>query len=336
MIRVRRAAKSAFLFTTLVLFSHNAFAQRDHVHVVGSSTAFPIISAAAEFFGRNSEYMTPVVESTGTGGGFKLFCSGLGLTTPDMVMASRRMRRSEYRRCIVNEVSELREIRIGFDGIVVANRMGGPRFDLSARDLYYALARWIPVKDQPGKLILNPYTRWREINPGSPDIPIRVYGPPPTSGTRDILVERLMHEACMSEPYLQEMYQGDRAEFQQRCYSLREDGHFINAGENDTRVVRKLGNDPFALGILGFNYLDRNRDRLQAASVNDVYPEMELIETGSYPLSRPLYVYLKSAHEHISPGLLPFLDDLMSDASSGPEGRLAEKGLIPLPGRVTN
>ena len=307
------------------------FLQRQHVHVVGSSTAYPIIAAAAEHFGHTSSWTTPVVESTGTGGGIKLFCSGLGLQTPDIVTASRSMKPSERSDCEKNHVTDIREVKIGFDGIVIANRKGAPHLRLARQDLYLALARQVPSRSRPGEMVANPYQTWQQVNPALPDLEIRVYGPPPTSGTRDSLAERVLSGACLAEPAMRELFQEDRGAFQQQCHSLREDGAFINAGENDARLVRKLSNDPQALGILGFNFLDRNRDRMQAATIEGSPPEFETIESGRYPLSRPLYLYAKPQHYKVVGGLQGFLDDITSPESLGQEGRLVEQGLIPLP-----
>ena len=306
--------------------------QRQHVHVVGSSTAYPIIAAAAEHFGQTSSWTTPVVESTGAGGGIKLFCSGLSLQTPDIVMASRAMKPVERSDCEKNHVTDIREVKIGFDGIVIASSKDAPRLSLSRQDLYLALARQVPSRSRPGEMVDNPYRTWQQVNPALPDLEIRVYGPPPTSGTRDSLAERVLSGACLVEPAMRELFHQDPKAFQQQCHSLREDGAFINAGENDARLVRKLSNDPQSLGILGFNFLDRNRDRLQAATVEGIAPEFGTIESGSYPLSRPLYLYAKPQHYKVVGGLQRFIEDIISPESLGPEGRLVDQGLIPLPG----
>ena len=305
--------------------------QRQHILIVGSSTAYPIIAAAAERISRQSDMITPVVEATGTGGGIKLFCNGIGLDTPDIAMASRPMKDSERAACAGNHVEDIREIKIGYDGIVIANSRDAPRFMLSSDDLYRALAREVPSPSQPERLIANPYRSWREVNPDLPDLPIRILGPPPTSGTRDILAERLLQSVCLESAALRAMFDTDRAEFKQHCHALREDGAFVNAGENDARLVRKLIGDPDALGIFGYNFLDRNRDRLQAASIDGIDPEFELIESGTYPLSRPLFLYLKQQHARVVRGLESFVEALVSVEVSGPEGYLVDQGLIPLP-----
>ncbi|WP_078118003.1 substrate-binding domain-containing protein [Thiosocius teredinicola] len=304
--------------------------QRSHILIVGSSTAYPIVTAAAEDIGRAQGFTAPVVESTGTGGGIKLFCSGLGLATPDITMASRSMKDSERTNCTRNHVNDVREIRIGYDGIVFANSKSAPAFELTKRDLYLALAREVPSPSDGGKLIPNPYQTWQQVNPKLPNQRIRVLGPPPTSGTRDILAERLLESVCVETPVLSSLQRTDADAFHQRCQTLREDGAFVNAGENDARIVRKLVNDPEAIGIFGYNFLDRNRDRLQAASIDGVLPEFAQIESGVYALSRPLFIYVKPQHERIVHNLDTFVEALLSPQISGPEGALIEQGLIPL------
>lgn len=329
----RRRAAAPILAVCLWAFACAAGAEllaRQHVLIVGSSTAYPIVAAAAERYGRKPDALAPVVESTGSGGGIKLFCSGLGAGTPDIAMASRSMKPSERSTCARNGVNDIREIKIGYDGIVIASTKETPEFHLKKRDLYLALAREVPSKDG-SKLITNPYSSWQEVNPDLPDMPIRVLGPPPTSGTRDILAERLLEDACMQVASLRVLQRSDPTGFRQRCHALREDGCFINAGENDARLVRKLINDPGSLGIFGYNFLDRNRYRLRAASVDGIKPRFELIESGVYPLSRPLYLYIKPAHSRLVPGLDQFIDELLSAEASGADGYLLDQGLIPLP-----
>jgi len=331
MKQMARLTLAGLIMLTLTVGFAANLSPRKHVHIVGSSTAYPIIAAAAEHFGRHHGYTTPVVESTGTGGGIKLFCAGIGLLTPDIAMASRSMKPSERNTCKRHDVTDVREIKIGFDGIVIANSRQAPQLHLSRRDIYLALARWVPSPDRPGTLVANPYRTWQQINPDLPNQKIRVYGPPPTSGTRDILVERLMTSACLDEPEMRALLEQDPSSFNQQCHALREDGPFINAGENDARLVRKLVNDRDALGIFGFNFLDRNREILQAASIDSTSPSFESIESGLYPLSRPLYLYIKPRHARIVAGLNQFVDSIIEESSTGPEGRLIDQGLIALP-----
>ena len=303
---------------------------RNHITIVGSSTAFPIVTTAAERFGKNTRMPAPVVLSMGTGGGFKLFCSGGGLEAPDITMASRRIKQSEVQRCAENGIESIVEIKIGYDGIVFASSNHSQLFHFRGSDLYLALAREVPDPDGKTVLVKNPYQHWDEINPALPKIPIRVYGPPPTSGTRDILAERLMDNSCRKYFFMREMESANPEEYRDRCHTLREDGAYINAGESDIRVVRKLIDDPGALGILGYNYLDQNRDSLQAATINAISPEYEVIENNSYPLSRPLYIYINRNRANVIVGLNDFLLELTSQASWGEDGYLVDKGLIPL------
>jgi phosphate transport system substrate-binding protein len=314
----------------LALADAAALEPRQHVLVVGSSTTYPIIAAAAERFGRRAGVATPVVEATGTGGGFKLFCAGLGPSTPDVVMASRPLKPSERRECDANGVGDIREIKLGYDGIVIVNQKRGPKLHLDKRELWLAIAKRVPAAGDTGELVDNPYRNWRDIDPELPDLPIRVLGPPPTSGTRDILLERLLRRACAALPALAAIAARSEADFEAACYRLREDGLFVNAGENDARLVRKVVDDADAVAILGYNFLDRNRERLQAATIEGVEPAFELIESGAYPLSRPLYVYAKPQHATRVPHLDAFLDELTAAHSAGPGGYLVDKGLIPL------
>lgn len=330
-------SRYCLLITACCLFflglapAHAELVQRRHILIVGSSTAYPIVTSAAEHFGKESEFTTPVVESTGSGGGIKLFCSGLGLTTPDIAMASRSMKTSERLDCARNDVNDIREIKIGYDGIVIASTKNTPELSLSKQDLYLALAREVPSSQNPARLVLNPYREWHQINPALPALPIRVMGPPPTSGTRDIFAERVLEDACMRVPPLRALRREDPTRFRNSCHALREDGVFVNAGENDARLVRKLINDPGTLGIFGYNFLDRNRDRLQASGIDGIKPSFELIESAIYPLSRPLYLYVKPRHSALVKGLDAFIDMVVSAEVSGPEGYLIDHGLIPLP-----
>lgn len=306
------------------------FDQREHIFIVGSSTTFPFVSAVAERFTRSTGFTSPTVESTGTGGGFKLFCSGIGARTPDVTMASRPIKPSELARCRNNHVTEIVKLKFGYDGIAIANAAGQAQFQLSRKDLYLALARWVPDVNRTSEMIKNPYTHWQQINRQLPNQPILVYGPPPTSGTRDALLEQVLEIGCGMFPTSTKHKRGVPEELRRVCHALREDGAYVNAGENDMRLVRKLIAEPKAVGILGYNFLDRNRSRLQAATIEGIAPEFEAIESGRYPVSRPLYLYIKQAHIRLVPGFQAFLDALTDDAAWGPEGYLSDKGLIPL------
>lgn len=304
-----------------------AFADaREQLRVVGSATVFPFSAAAAEQFGRAGKFRTPIVEATGTGGGFKVFCSGVGEDTPDISNASRRIKDSEIELCRAHGVTEATELMLGYDGIVLANARTSPNFSLTRRALYLALARSVP-KD--GKLVPNFYHRWREIDSALPDTPISLYGPPPSSGTRDAFVELVMNAGCEQVPEVKKIAKDETTQ-KAACSALREDGSFIEAGEDNNLIVQKLTNNPQALGIFGYSFLENNASRVKANAIEGVLPTEAAIESGQYKVARTLYVYVKNAHLGKVPGLAEFVAELASDAASGPDGYLTMKGLLPL------
>jgi phosphate transport system substrate-binding protein len=298
---------------------------RDQIRIVGSSTVFPFSTAVAEQFGKSGKFKTPVVESTGTGGGFKLFCAGPGEDTPDISNASRAIKDSEIETCKKNGVAEITEIKIGYDGIVIANSKAGPQFSLTREQVWKALAKQVPVE---GRLADNPYKSWSDIDPSLPNEKIEVYGPPPTSGTRDAFVELVMDEGCKDAVKPLNL---DADAARKVCQAIREDGAFIEAGENDNLIVQKLEANPQALGIFGFSFLDQNADKIQGSKMDGVEPSFEAIADSSYEVSRPLFIYVKNGHVGVIPGIKEFVAEFMSDRASGEEGYLADKGLIPLP-----
>ncbi|MES2984777.1 MAG: PstS family phosphate ABC transporter substrate-binding protein [Pseudomonadota bacterium] len=300
---------------------------RDQLRIVGSSTVFPFVAAAAEQFGRGGLFRTPIVEATGTGGGIKMFCEGVGADYPDMVNASRPIKDSEVAQCASKGVSAITEIRIGFDGIVLANAREATAFPLTRRILFLALARDVP---RDGKLIANPYTRWQQIDASLPDSPIEVYGPPPSSGTRDAFSELVMGEGCALVTEMKALV-SDRETLKHRCMTMREDGVFIEAGEDDNLIVQKLINNPGALGVFGYSFLESNAALVKANAVDGVMPSYAAIEGGNYHVARSLYVYVKDAHLKTVAGLGEFARELTSDAASGEDGYLIMKGLLPLP-----
>lgn len=300
---------------------------RDQIRVVGSSTVFPFVASAAEHFGRATGHHTPVVESTGTGGGLKLFCDGVGDNFPDMANASRPIKPSEIEQCKAHGVTDITELAIGFDGIVLANAKKSRHFDISKEHIFLALARQVPVN---GTLVPNPYRRWNEIDPALPDAQISVYGPPPTSGTRDAFVELVMDQGCKFFPEFAKTYP-DPDVYKQQCGVLREDGHFIEAGENDNLIVQKLIANPDAVGVFGFSFLDQNASTVKANDVGGVPPSFENISSGAYGISRSLYVYVKNQHVGKVEGLHDFARSIVSDEAVGDDGYLILKGLIPLP-----
>lgn len=314
----------------LLGLSANSLA-RDYVSIVGSSTVYPFATVVAENFGKSSNFKTPKIESTGSGGGFKLFCAGVGVSHPDMTNASRRIKQSEIDACDKNGVTAIVEAKIGYDGIALANSKKSSRFELSTKDIFLALAKVVPDPKGGDKLIANPYKTWREINPALPANKIEVLGPPPTSGTRDAFVELAMEGGCKQFAFIKAIKDEDKNKYKAVCHGIREDGAYIEAGENDNLIVQKLQANPKALGIFGFSFLDQNTDVIQGSLVNGVAPEFESISDGSYPVSRSLYYYIKKVHVGSIPGMAEYNREFLSDKAIGDEGYLADKGLIPMP-----
>ena len=323
-------ARLAVLIAFLVPSALSAQAARDYVYVVGSSTVFPFATVVAERFGRSSVFRTPKVESTGSGGGFKLFCDGIGVDYPDISNASRAIKPSELAACRANGVEDIIEVKIGYDGIVIAGALDAPVVELSMQELFLALAREVPG-DEPGELIRNPYRNWSDINPALPAQRIEVLGPPPTSGTRDELVEQAMEGGCHSFDWIDALKVSNPELHRRICQTVREDGAFVEVGENDNLIVHKLQTNTRALGIFGFSYLDQNLDKLKGIAVDGVSPDYDTIASGDYPISRPLYFYIKRAHVDVIPGLRAFLEELTSERALGEEGYLSDRGLIALP-----
>ena len=317
-----------------LLITANAFA-RDNIEVVGSSTVYPFSTVVAERYGRSTGKATPKIESTGSGGGMKLFCSGVGTNYPDITNSSRRIKMSEFKKCQENGVKDVIEVQIGYDGIVIANSVDAKSINLSRKDLFLALAAKVPG-DTEGSLIDNPYTNWEQINPLLPDIDIEVLGPPPTSGTRDAFVELGMEGGCKKIAWIAALKKTDKNTYKQVCHTVREDGRYIEAGENDNLIVQKLEANPAALGIFGFSFLDQNADKVQGASIESIEPTFESIADKSYPISRPLFFYVKKAHVGVVPGMMGYLKEFTSERAWGVEGYLAEKGMIPLPIKERN
>jgi phosphate transport system substrate-binding protein len=313
-------------------FSGAAQAQsgRDYIYIVGSSTVYPFATVVAERFGRGTEFRTPKVESTGSGGGLKLFCDGVGVDHPDIANSSRAIKQSEVDTCASNGVTEIIEVKIGYDGIVIANAITGSDVNLSRTDIFMALAKQVPG-DVEGELIDNPNKTWADVNPALPDVRIEVLGPPPTSGTRDAFVELAMEGGCQSVAWVKNLKKSDSNSYKTICHTIREDGAFVEAGENDNLIVQKLEANPNAFGIFGFSFLDQNTEKVKGAEVDGVAPTFDAIADGDYPVSRPLYFYAKKAHVDVIPGLRGFLREFTSDRAWGEEGYLSDRGLIPMP-----
>ena len=311
---------------SVLSYANNAYA-RDHIWAVGSSTVYPFVTVVAEEFGKNTKFKTPVIESTGTGGGFKLFCAGTGDGHPDLSDASRAIKKSEEELCGKNGISSITEVKIGYDGIVLANSKKDKRYSLTKKQIFLALAKKIPSK---GKLIENNYQKWSDIDKSLPNEKIEVYGPPPTSGTRDAFSELVMDSACEEFPEFEKAY-SDKKERGKACQLLREDGKYIEAGENDNLIVRKLVSNPSTLGIFGYSYLEQNQSSIQGSIIDGVEPTFENISSGKYKVSRPLFVYVKDAHVSKISGMKEFVKELISKGALGEDGYLSNKGLIPLP-----
>ncbi len=325
--RLMSAASAGFVAASL---AGTAVAQdiRDTIRIVGSSTVFPFSAAVAEQFGQTSGFATPIVESTGSGGGLKLFCAGVGFEYPDITNASRRIKSSEVGRCAANGISGITEVKIGYDGIVLGSSRKSDQLSIDVPNLWLALAAEVP--DADGNIVANPYTKWSEIDASLPAVAIRVMGPPPTSGTRDAFVELVMEKGCEHFDAVARIEVSDKDRFEQICASVREDGAFVEAGENDNLIVQKLEADPDAFGIFGFSFLDQNVDKIQGSMVNGFDPTFDNIAAGDYPVSRSLFFYVKNAHIDVVPGIAGFVVEFTSEDAWGPFGYLADKGLIPL------
>jgi phosphate transport system substrate-binding protein len=337
-------------------------ANRDSVSVVGSSTVYPFSTIVAERFGRGSNFKAPKIESTGTGGGLKLFCAGVGANTPDITNASRRIKQGEYDSCQANGVKDVIEVPIGYDGIAIANSTKRPQLDLQLKDVFLALAKDIPGPD--GKLIPNPNKSWKDVNPALPATRIEVLGPPPTSGTRDAFAElamgggakalvdlkalaelpadqadgikavmaRLGIPAGVYDALLQKNGKPPKGEdiFVTVAYAIREDGAYIEAGENDNLIVQKLEANPDGVGVFGFSFLEENADKVQGAKVDGVVPDFDTIADATYPVARSIYFYIKGAHVGKIPGIQEYAIEFTSNKAMGEDGYLTERGLIPL------
>ncbi|MCF6203590.1 MAG: substrate-binding domain-containing protein [Methylococcaceae bacterium] len=304
-------------------------AGRDHIEIVGSSTVYPFATVVAETFGKRTKFKTPKIESTGSGGGLKLFCSGNGINTPDITNSSRRIKQSEVELCAKNGVTKITEVQIGFDGITIANAKKGNVFNLTLKDLFLALAKEVPGKTG-GELIANPYKTWKDVNPELPETKIEVLGPPPTSGTRDAFAELALEGGCKTFDWIKAIKKQDKRKYKSICHTVREDGAFIEAGENDNLIVQKLEKNPSALGVFGFSFLDQNSDKVKGASIDGVEISFENITDGSYPISRPLFFYVKIDHVGKVPGITEFITEFTDEDAWGEDGYLTEKGLIPL------
>ncbi len=305
-----------------------AQAARNKISIVGSSTVFPFSSAVAEQFAAGGKFAAPKVESTGTGGGMAIFCRGVGANSPDITNASRRMRLSEYQSCQRSGVREIVEVKIGFDGIVVANSKNGPDFTLTKQQLYMALAKQIPHR---GRMIPNPFKTWNQISPGLPALPIDVMGPPPTSGTRDAFAELVLESGARTFAQMDNLRSNNEAQFKALATKIREDGAWKDSGENDNLIVQALTRSPNQLGVFGFSFYEENMDRVQAATIGGVQPTFSTISSGAYGISRSMYFYIKKQNVGLVPGIKEFAQEFLSERAAGPRGYLRGRGMVPLP-----
>jgi len=321
--------RKSFLAAAAVIAMTGAAEARDQIRVVGSSTVYPFSTAVAETFGRTTSFKTPIVESTGSGGGLKLFCAGSGDGHPDITNASRRIKKSEVEKCAKNGITEILEVKVGYDGIVIANSKKSGQVELSFKDIFLALAKDVPAGE--GKSQPNPNKTWKDVDPSLPDLKIEVLGPPPTSGTRDAFNELAIEGGCKAFPSLKAMKKSDKKKYRAVCRGIREDGGYIEAGENDNLIVQKLEANPGAFGVFGYSFLDQNSDKIQGSLINGVTPEFENIAAQKYPVSRALYFYVKKAHVGKIPGIKEYVAEFTSEKAWGSEGYLADRGLIPMP-----
>ncbi len=322
--------KYSFVAMAIIIgFSASMYADEgDQVRVVGSSTVYPFSTVVAERFGRASRFKTPIIESTGTGGGFKLFCSGVGKNTVDITNASRAILPSERTMCVENGVRNIIEVKVGYDGIVLVHDRNAQHFSITTRDIFLALAETIP--DGRGGFVSNDNTMWSDVNPAFPSVTIEVLGPPPTSGTRDAFIELAMETGCKTYRSIITLEHSNPSRFKKICQTIRDDGAYIEAGENDNLIIQKLTSNENALGIVGFSFLNQNIDRVRAVSINGINPSFAAIAEGSYIISRPLFFYVKGEKIGFTKSLMPFVEAFLDKAATGEDGYLTYRGLVPM------
>ncbi len=329
MLHKTRLLRTAALAAAAVALGAGAAQARDQIRIVGSSTVFPFATAVAEQLGKTTDFKTPVVESTGSGGGLKLFCAGVGVEHPDITNASRRIKASEVERCAKNGVKDVTEVKVGYDGIVLGNSRKSGQMKVTRREIFLALAKDIP--DGKGGFMANPNMTWKDVNPALPATRIEVLGPPPTSGTRDAFAELALEGGCKSFKEITALKKSDKKKYKAVCHSVREDGAYVEAGENDNLIVQKLEANPTAFGVFGFSFLDQNTDKIQGSIVDGELPTFENIADGKYQVSRSLFFYVKNAHVRVIPGVQAYVNEFTAEKAWGPDGYLVDKGLIPLP-----
>jgi phosphate transport system substrate-binding protein len=324
---------SIVLIISSILTNVYATEGRNNINIVGSSTVFPFSASVAEHFGQGGKFKTPTVEATGTGGGFKIFCQGVGPAYPDIANASRKIKPGEITSCSTNGVLEIIEVKIGYDGIVFAQSVKEDPANFTRKEIYLALAKEVPDPKcaQCKKLIENPYKTWDQINPNLPSSKIQIFGPPPSSGTRDAFSELVLDSGCNEFEWLKELKKTDEKEYKRICQTIREDGAYVEAGENDNLIVQKLAINPGSFGVFGYSFLDANTDKIQASKIENITPTAEVIASGVYPVSRPLYFYVKKSQIGFIPGIKEYVKEFISEKSWSDEGYLVSKGLVPMP-----
>ncbi len=328
-MKIKQAAVTAAVAAIGLVSASSIVAARDQIRIVGSSTVYPFTTAVAEQFGKAGGGKTPVVESTGTGGGMKLFCAGVGVTHPDLTNASRAMKKGEFEDCAKNGVKEIVEIKVGIDGLTIAQSKAGAAIKLSMAQIYLALAEQIPGAD--GKLVANPHKTWSDVDKSLPAVKIEVLGPPPTSGTRDSFHELFMEVGALAIPALAELKKTDAKAFDKAWKSIRKDGAYVEAGENDNVIVQKLEANKNAFGIFGYSFLEENLSKLKGVAIDGVEPDYDAISSGKYKGARPLFVYVKKQHVGVVPGIDKFVAEYTSAKAMSKDGYLARKGLVALP-----
>ncbi len=323
------AALSAAIAVAGSFAAADVASARDQIRIVGSSTVYPFTTAVAEQFGKSGGGKTPVVESTGTGGGMKLFCAGVGETHPDFSNASRAIKKGEFEDCQKNGVKDIVEIKVGIDGLTIAASKAGAAIKLTRKQIFEALAEQIPDKD--GKLVANPNKNWSDIDASLPAVKIEVLGPPPTSGTRDSFHELFLEKGAEEFASLKDLKKADAKAFDKVWKSIRKDGAYVEAGENDNVIVQKLEANKNAFGIFGYSFLEENLSKLKGVAIEGVVPDYDVISSGKYKGARPLFVYVKKQHVGVIPGMDKFIAEYVSDKAMSKDGYLARKGLVALP-----
>ncbi len=322
-LKIFSKSSALVLITSALFFMFGQAFARDQISAVGSSTVYPFTTVAAEYFAKRTDFKAPVIESTGTGGGMKIFCAGVGTHTPDVTGASRAIKSSEKELCASNGVTPLENL-IGYDGIVFANSNSGPEGNFTKEDIFNAVSLNVLID---GKWVPNPYKKWSDINPSFPDNEIDIMIPPPTSGTRDAFVELVMHSVCKK---VYGMPKKGNDGYKALCSAVRTDNYVVQMGENDNLIIAKLEDDEKRWGVFGFSFLDQNNDKVKGATIDGVVPTFDTIADSSYKVSRPLFFYYKKEHLEVVAGLQEFVDFFNSDIIIGPEGAATDRGLIPL------